>query len=49
MIHIETKHYLNNAKTKVVKTEKTWKVFGIRIKRKTFNYPEKKEFDVLII
>lgn len=49
MIHTETKHYLNTAKTKVVKTEKTWKVFGITIKRKTFHYPEKKEFDVLII
>lgn len=49
MIHIEIKHYLNDESTKVIKTEKTLKIFGITIKRKTFYYPENRFVDVIAI
>ncbi len=47
---IEIKHLLNpEYPSGIEKTIKTWKLFGIVIMSKTYNYPKTKEYDAVNI
>lgn len=43
---VEIKHYLDRAYPNgISKTEKTWKILGIVVKRKIYNYPKIQFYD----
>ncbi len=45
MIHIEIKHHIDESSVRIiVKTEKTWRLFGVMIKKITYHYPQTRCF-----
>lgn len=47
-MNIEVKHHLNaEYPNGIEKTVKTWKLFGVVIKRKTYHYPKLKNYEVV--
>lgn len=47
-MNIEVKHHLNpEFPNGIEKTVKTWKLFGVTIIKKIYNYPKAKHYDVI--
>lgn len=45
---IETKHYLNSDYPRgIERTIKTWKLFGILVKKKIYYYPKLEMYDII--